>query len=142
MDRSCNIQKKEDRWRNMLTKEQIKKLRPLIKDPKFGKLLSAAISGWKRTKPIRCKLGIDEKFKRSKYEEGCCLIGASLVNRKPKEETFQLFELVENEILRRFGIDSVGQTSIMNGFDGFAYHTTNDREAYMFGQTVKKIVLC
>lgn len=126
----------------MLTEQQIKKLRPLTKDPKFGKLLSAAISGWKRTKPIRCKLGIDETFKRSKYEEGCCLIGASLVNRKPKEETFELLELVENEIFRRFGIDAIEQASVIDGFDGFPYITNKNREAYMFGQAVKKIVLC
>lgn len=121
----------------MLTQEQLKNLEPFTKHPKYGKLVKDAIIGWKRCKPISDWFGLDfnnckNKFVRNKsYSKGCCLLGASVLNRKTEYENPII------KVSKKYNMPSSDAWEIVYGFDNLHW-VTNKTEAFQFGNQVRK----
>lgn len=117
----------------MLTQDQLTQLEPLIRHPKFGKILKFAIRNWKKFKPMEGNTGLQSengKFVRNKLQKGCCLIGASLYGCKGYgllTTCKKKFNLLNQEIVQ-----------IIDGFDGY---DIQDSEAALFGKQVRNIVI-
>lgn len=119
----------------MLTPTQIKKLEPLTKHPRFGKLLIEAIKGWKHTTPRKGLFGIELGLKRYiSSEKKCCLLGAALINKHRKDNFGVKFD-----IIKRFNITEPEIDSLIDGFDDRNL-LIEDRKAFEFAAKVRKIV--
>lgn len=121
----------------MLTKEQLKQLKPFTKNKKYGQLLKAAIVTWKKCTPVYAMMGVvydieNKKFKRSTEKTGCCLLGASICNRKSKNDEWN------EEIIRKFKIKQTEYYELFSGFDNRPLFDSG--EAYEFAQQVREIV--
>jgi hypothetical protein len=127
----------------MLTQDQLDQLKPLTEHPKFGKLLSDAIEVWKRddVTPVYNYGGIwpiysdkDTKIWKLQDDNKCCLIGASLTNKKYcsnlsyTEDVVIHFNVYRNEIC-----------SLISSFDDNS-HSDDDEEAKTFALKVREIV--
>lgn len=126
----------------MLTQEQIEKLEPLTLHPKYGKLLKSAISSWKKCKPESRHFGVikkDNKFCRDKNWKGCCLIGASLLNKKADED-------ILGSAVKKYKLDEIKEVwDLVYGFDGLSKDTAlhiKYEEAYDFSKKVKEVLGC
>lgn len=142
----------------MLTNEQIEKLDPLTKHPKFGILLQEAMNIWEGSvNPNHGDWGIyldlsDNKFR---IDGQCCLIGASLVNKKVNHakiegSDFDLFDLDHYEQIRmgfnqNYDFSNLEFNSLWKGFDAWSrgndyYEPLYDEDAFQFGLQVRKIL--
>lgn len=134
----------------MLTREQLDKLQPLVRHPKYGALLKAAITSWEKIKPSSDRMGILPK--RGKFirrdSNTCCLIGASVWKKK-----YLVSEDCSQEgpyfaaCSREFNISSFEEfRSLIDGFDGRWQNgirkSSDINDAFIFGMLVREIVLC
>lgn len=124
----------------MLTQDQIEKLEKLTIHPKYGTILEAAIVGWKRCKPESKHFGISakhDKFCRDRSYKGCCLIGASLLNKKVKKGMFET-------IIEKYFLNIDELWSLIYGFDksGEGILSVKYEEAYKFGKSVREVLGC
>jgi hypothetical protein len=122
----------------MLTKKQLKQLKPLIKHEKFGSILVEAIKGWKTTAPTKGTFGVLHPYKIGQafksYNKECCLLGAACLNKRPNKS----FESIQQYIEDKFKISNSESRSLIQGFDqNFSGYTD---EAFNFGKQVSDIV--
>lgn len=124
----------------MLTDTQLEKLEPLTKHPRYGKLLNNAIETWKNYGIQKFSYGIfpiADQFQVDSRCKGCCLIGASIVNKKTDQEIYakcaSLYELNEKEV-----------GAIIGGFDDLGMIAQNidpsAKNAYDFGKNVSEML--
>lgn len=144
----------------MLTEKQLEELTPLTFNPKYGKLLVAAIQTWKQKdiKPKNGTFGIEHYW--DYQEEGwsdhfvfddqsdkhCCLLAGAVVTKKiPEDLKLKGDQDLICEICNKdFGISQDEFYSIVNGFDNddmteSSFNKIDD--AYNFAVEVRKIVL-
>jgi hypothetical protein len=123
----------------MLTEQQLKQLKPLTKHKKFGKVLKAAIIGWKKCRPIAGYFGICVKngsWRRQEDTKGCCLIGASLLNRKNKDKSYGC---KTNDVMQRFDLSWSDHWGLSDGWENTPFSDPNS-EGYIFGKKVREIL--
>lgn len=126
----------------MLTKEQEKQLKSLTNHKKFGKLLKAAILGWKKTEPTAKTFGLI--FKENKfvadYRNVSCLLGAALLNKKAKTD-YNMTESYSLECQKRYSLNAKEIRGLTSGFDNRPYDKqVANRYSFLFAQKVRKIV--
>lgn len=122
----------------MLTPEQKFKLEPLTHHKKYGKILIEAMKSWETTKPTRRCFGIDltksnDTWRLCKFSNKCCcLIGASLLDKKSNVNHFvrsavEIYSVFPNEI-----------ENLISGFD--QNYSFCSSEAYDFGRQISEII--
>lgn len=127
----------------MLTQEQIEKLEPLTKHPRFGQILQDAMTNWMlpNVTPKMAFWGVDwlnGRYVLSKNFRGrCCLIGSYVINKENEDAQDPFCSDIASQYS---GIEFVEITAIISGFDQSISYTGLFQDAYNFGKQVSIIL--
>lgn len=123
----------------MLTQEQKDKLESFTKHSKFGKLLVDAIKTWEEINPAieeyGTKVDYDKKLIVKDCVNGCCLIGASVLNKISFDHS------IDRTAQKYFELSTSDVEQIIAGFDDTYNNDKVDSEAYRFARNIGRIVL-
>jgi len=129
----------------MLTQEQKDKLSEFTNHPKFGKLLQNAILIWDLPKvnPTYSRFGItieDSVWKVKSLGKSCCLLGASLVGKESVDSEINSMWTITKAAKDSYSILENEARDLIQGFDCFRKIPSNESEAFIFGNTIGKIL--
>lgn len=124
----------------MLTQEQKDKLESFTKHPKFGKLLVDAIITWEEINPAIDEYGVKVDFSDKGLivkdrTKGCCLIGASVLNKISFDYS------IDRTARKYFELSNSDVEEIIDGFDDVYEENRVNSEAYRFARNIGQIVL-